>query len=445
MSFAPRFDTRLTHIPPKLIALIGQIDQLKGQWISNTRLSPQILSRLKKSVLVTSTGASTRIEGSKLSDKEIDKLMNGLTIETFANRDAQEVKGYFELLKNIFDAWDILPISESTIKHLHQELLKYVEKDKLHFRISPHYSFQYFPLLSYLLSEKKIATYSIRLFLIGDVSQLPPIEWGRPFYDMIQSKKIPTYFLTKCHRFYEKSGEVNGILENANGMIHQTEWKWNERKNFKILKNSSVIQVIEKVISSNISMNDFSILCPFNKPLYDINQKASKMFLPNAKEITDLTGRIWRIGDRVINLKNRYDFNIMNGDDGEIMDFLDNDGGLKVRFGELLLDFLFSGETSTVDAEEENFDEVDNTPATTSHLVQSYAMTVHKSQGSEWDFVLLYLPYDTKGFITKNLIYTAITRARQCLWIITDSAAILQKVVQLNSEFGQDALCYLIE
>ena len=132
MSFAPRFDTRLTHIPPKLIALIGQIDQLKGQWISNSQLSPQILSRLKKSVLVTSTGASTRIEGSKLSDKEIDKLMNGLTIETFANRDAQEVKGYFELLKNIFDAWDILPISESTIKHLHQELLKYVEKDKLH-------------------------------------------------------------------------------------------------------------------------------------------------------------------------------------------------------------------------------------------------------------------------------------------------------------------------
>lgn len=132
MSNTTRFDKRLSQIPNEIWAKIAQIEQFKGRWIQGTNLSPQFLSRLKRSVLVTSTGASTRIEGAKLSDEEVDKLMRGLAIEKFADRDEQEVKGYFELLQNIFDAWDDLNLNEGTIKHLHQELLKYVEKDTLH-------------------------------------------------------------------------------------------------------------------------------------------------------------------------------------------------------------------------------------------------------------------------------------------------------------------------
>jgi hypothetical protein len=293
--------------------------------------------------------------------------------------------------------------------------------------------------------------HTFKLYLIGDSSQLPPIEWGRPFFDLIHTKKIPTYFLTKCHRFYEKSGEINGILENANGMIHQSEWKWSERKNFKILKNSAIVKVVEKVIESNISMFDFTILCPFNKPLNEINQRVSKMFLPNAKEILDLNGRTWRVGDRVINLKNRYDLNIMNGDDGVIMDFFDDGGssGLKVRFGELLLDFYFSSDEVKEEVKEDEDVDLDadgeKGPPTTRYLVQSYAMTVHKSQGSEWDFVLLYLPYDPRGFVTKNLLYTAITRARQCLWLIPENQMMMNKILQIVSEFGNDALTMLYD
>jgi ABC-type oligopeptide transport system ATPase subunit len=288
--------------------------------------------------------------------------------------------------------------------------------------------------------------HGFRIYLIGDVSQLPPIEWGRPFFDLIMTKRIPTYFLTKCHRFYEQGGEVNGILENATGMIKSKEWQFAERKNFKILKNSTIVKVIQKVIDSNISMNDFTILCPFNKPLKDLNQRASQMFLPDQPSMTDPSGRIWRIGDRVINLKNRYDYNIMNGDDGVITEFTTN--GLKVRFTEETeLEFLFTAEDSEEghDNEDEDLNDVDNSPATTKHLVQSYAMTVHKSQGSEWDFVLLYLPYDGRGFVTKNLFYTAITRARQCLWIIPENQHALQKILQMSSEFGKDALSMLYE
>lgn len=126
------FDQRLQHIPAEIWSMITKIDELKGQWIGGARLSPQVLGRLKRSVLVTSTGASTRIEGARLSDEDVEKLMRGIEIQKFTNRDKQEVKGYYELLENVFDSWKHLRFSESAIKHFHRELLKYVEKDQDH-------------------------------------------------------------------------------------------------------------------------------------------------------------------------------------------------------------------------------------------------------------------------------------------------------------------------
>jgi len=122
----------LANLPDTIWQKIAQIDGLKGQWVGSTSLHPTVLNRLKKSVLVTSTGASTRIEGSKLSDEEIEKLLRGLDIQQMTNRDQQEVRGYYELLTNVFNSWADLHFSENLIKHFHQELLKYVEKDERH-------------------------------------------------------------------------------------------------------------------------------------------------------------------------------------------------------------------------------------------------------------------------------------------------------------------------
>ncbi len=127
-----RFDRRIQRIAPLILSSIAQIDELKGQWISGARLSPQTLGRLKRAVLLTSTGASTRIEGAKLSDEEIEKLLRGLRVEKFADRDSQEVRGYYELLNNVFDSWKKIRFSESSVKHFHKELLKHVEKDVRH-------------------------------------------------------------------------------------------------------------------------------------------------------------------------------------------------------------------------------------------------------------------------------------------------------------------------
>ncbi len=142
MSRNKRFNRRIENIPTEIWSKITQIDELKGQWIAGARLSPQVLGRLKRSVLITSTGASTRIEGARLSDEDVEKLMRGIDIQKFTDRDKQEVKGYFGLLENVFEsclsakegasAEKSLKFSESAIKHFHKELLKYVKKDELH-------------------------------------------------------------------------------------------------------------------------------------------------------------------------------------------------------------------------------------------------------------------------------------------------------------------------
>lgn len=127
-----KLDRRIQRISAEVWSKITKIDELKGRWIAGAELSPQVLGRLKRSVLITSTGASTRIEGAKLSDEDVEKLMRGINIQKFTDRDKQEVRGYYELLENVFDSWKNLRLNENTIKHFHKELLKYVEKDEAH-------------------------------------------------------------------------------------------------------------------------------------------------------------------------------------------------------------------------------------------------------------------------------------------------------------------------
>jgi Fic family protein len=126
------FTKRLEKISATNSALLSQIDGLNGQWIGGANLSPQALGRLKRSVLITSTGASTRIEGAKLSDEEVEKLMRGLSTQKLVDRDEQEVPGYYELLQTVFDSYSSISFSENTIKQFHAELLKYVDKDERH-------------------------------------------------------------------------------------------------------------------------------------------------------------------------------------------------------------------------------------------------------------------------------------------------------------------------
>lgn len=131
-----KFDHRLDNISHAIWGKITQIDELKGKWTAGVNLSPQVLGRLKRSVLITSTGASTRIEGARLSDGDIEKMLRGISIQKFTDRDEQEAQGYFELLQNVFNSFQDLifnkSFTEGQIQYFHREMLRYVDKDYLH-------------------------------------------------------------------------------------------------------------------------------------------------------------------------------------------------------------------------------------------------------------------------------------------------------------------------
>jgi Fic family protein len=126
-----RFEKRIPILPETVIKL-GQIDDLKGQWRGGIAINLQILGKLKKSVIITSTGASTRIEGAKMTDMEIERFLNALKSNPPENRDEEEVAGYANLLGRIFDNWKTLKLSESFILQFHEILLHYSKKDELH-------------------------------------------------------------------------------------------------------------------------------------------------------------------------------------------------------------------------------------------------------------------------------------------------------------------------
>jgi Uncharacterized conserved protein len=126
-----KFDHRIKNPEPHIVGLLAEIDGIRGEFKSGLRMTPQAITNLKRSTLITSAGASTRIEGAKLTDKEVEKIMQGLAVSKFADRDSQEVQGYLETLQNVFDSYQKLPLRESTILSLHNELLKYSQKDEL--------------------------------------------------------------------------------------------------------------------------------------------------------------------------------------------------------------------------------------------------------------------------------------------------------------------------
>lgn len=116
----------------ELIGLISKIDRFDASWSSIEKREGQSLKQLKSISTVRSVGASTRMEGSKMSDAEVDVLLKNIDITKLEDRDSQEVVGYFNTLDIITESYQDINITESSIKNLHNILLKYSKKDSWH-------------------------------------------------------------------------------------------------------------------------------------------------------------------------------------------------------------------------------------------------------------------------------------------------------------------------
>jgi len=122
-------DIKITN---QMLSIISEIDEFKITWKLLGKMAPERLKNLKKVATIESVGSSNRIEGNKLSDLEVEKLLSSINKQSFATRDEQEVAGYAKLMDTIFEDWEVIPLSENYIKQLHKILLQFSSKDERH-------------------------------------------------------------------------------------------------------------------------------------------------------------------------------------------------------------------------------------------------------------------------------------------------------------------------
>jgi Fic family protein len=120
------------RITPSLLSLVAEIDEFKGAWRAIGRIAPDRLTSLRRVATIESIGSSTRIEGARLSNFEVEKLLSNLRLRSFASRDEQEVAGYADVMETVFEHWADIPIDENHIRQLHRDLLAHSSKDERH-------------------------------------------------------------------------------------------------------------------------------------------------------------------------------------------------------------------------------------------------------------------------------------------------------------------------
>ncbi len=125
-------NTDTLEITPEILSLIAGIDEFKGAWRAFGTLAPERLSALRRVATIESIGSSTRIEGSRLSDRDVQRLLANLEIRLFETRDEQEVAGYAEVMETVFESWRDIAVTENHIKQLHRDLLRHSSKDQRH-------------------------------------------------------------------------------------------------------------------------------------------------------------------------------------------------------------------------------------------------------------------------------------------------------------------------
>ncbi len=208
-------NTETIKITPEILLFIAEIDEFKGAWRALGQLAPEKLTSLKRVATIESIGSSTRIEGSKLSDQEVEILLGNLEIKKFSTRDEQEVAGYSEVMNIIFQSYRDIPLTENYIQQLHQMLLQHSEKDYWHrgnYKKSTNHVEAFAPdgkSLGVVLETASPFETPLRMKHL--------IEWARQSYE---NKKLHPLLITAIvivdflaiHPFQDGNGRLSRVL-----------------------------------------------------------------------------------------------------------------------------------------------------------------------------------------------------------------------------------------
>jgi len=268
--------------------------------------------------------------------------------------------------------------------------------------------------VSLFLALLKSLPLTCRLILIGDVNQLPSVGPGNCLADVIDSGAVPSAVLTRIYRQARESLIVTNAHRINNGQMPENpeppgpehDFFWVRRQEAADIQRY-ILELVTERIPAAYGLDprkDIQVLTPIHKG--DLGTQALNALIqervnPRGKEVKR-GGTVYRVGDRVLQLRNDYDKDVFNGDLGWIEDVDPQDG-------EVLVDF--DGRTVAYEAFE--LDE----------LAPAYAISVHKSQGSEYPAVVMPVVTQHYVMLERNLIYTGLTRAKRLAVVIGQTRA----------------------
>ena len=274
-----------------------------------------------------------------------------------------------------------------------------------------------------------------RLILVGDPDQLPSVGAGNLFSDLIRSGKVPTVRLTEIFRQARESLIImNAHAINAGQLPELTV----KNKDFFFLQRRDMQRAVDTIVdlctrrlpqNMGIPADQIQVLSPTRKT--DAGTAALNMRLqaalnpPSVDKQEHKRGKIlFRVGDRVMQIKNNYDImwkktegfgvgtGVFNGDVGKVTDIDPGEETMTVVFDDRQVEYTFD---------------------LLGQLELAYAMTVHKSQGSEYRAVILSVSQANPYLLTRSILYTAVTRAKELLILVGDPA-VVQQMVENNRQ-----------
>ena len=259
---------------------------------------------------------------------------------------------------------------------------------------------------------------NLKVVIVGDTDQLPSIGAGNILGDMISSEKIPTTTLTENFR----QSEDGFIIPLANDITQGKLPELNDNSDFRYLSFSkekvalNEVSNVFKRLPDTFNIFDIQVITPVNNGtlgVKNLNKVIKKAINPNLKDVKSLDG--FNTNDKVMVTKNHYEKEVYNGEFGQITDItsIDNTKAVRVKL-------------------KSNDEEVIFKRGELNYLRHAYACTVHKSQGSEFEFLIMILSSSHKYMLRRNLFYTGITRTKKKLFLLSNENA-LKKAVKNNS------------
>lgn len=282
---------------------------------------------------------------------------------------------------------------------------------------------------SLLFSHLIEAGYKIsKLLLVGDDQQLPSVSPGTLLKDLLEFSDIPTTRLTRIYRQSKESGIIQLAHRLRNDeyseqlFLDYSDIYFMSSSNYDIVNH--VKMIVQKAINEGYDENDIQVLAPMYHGIAGIdafNDCLQELFNPNDGYKNELRvgKRVFREGDKILQLKNRVDDNVFNGDIGTLVEICFKDN------------FEYLEDTMIVDFDGSY---VEYTKSEFNTITHAYCMSIHKSQGNEFPIVIMAVLNDYYVMLRKNLIYTGITRAKRTLFVVGSHQAFLRGIGNIHDE-----------